>query len=159
MDKKRSAFFDGIKYDDLIFVCSTIVGMARKVKQTETYVINKMDKKGIQLELDTASVNHCGDPAVYYTELINDYELEVGSYDVTESLDEQTKLPDERYMGSIYARLIVDVYEVRNGKILDIMMEVFRSEFPLCVNDYQMAWYFTQSNIIVQEYLKGEFSE
>lgn len=157
MNKQRGAFFDGVKYDDLIFVCSSIVGTARMIFQKEVYVVNRLKAEGIKLELETAEVNHCGAPENYYRELIKDYALETGSYHVEDSLDENTKLPNERYMGSIYARLIIDVMEQRNVDLLPVLMEVFHSELPECLNDFSCAYYFMPSNQLAAEYLNGEF--
>ena len=157
MNKSRSAYFDGVKYDDLIFVCSSVVGVARMVRQPEKYVVGCLREDGVRLELETAQVNHCGAPEIYYRELIEDYGLETGTYDVRTYLDSDTRLPDDRYMGSIYARLIVDLMEERREPLISIFMEVFASELPDCLNDFRMAYYFMPSNQLLAEYLEGEF--
>lgn len=159
MNKPRGAYFDGVKYDDLIFVCSSIVGTARLIFQKEVYVADRMKTDGIRLELETADVNHCGAPENYYRELMKDYELKTGIYHVENYLDKDTKLPDERYMGSIYARLIIDVMEQRKAHLLPILMEIFHSELPDCLNDFRTAYYFMPSNQLLAEYLDGQFGK
>ena len=80
--------------DDLIFVCSSVDGVARMVRQPEVYIVERLKEKGIRLELVAAEVNHCGAPENYYKELIEDYQLETGTYDVRTCLDADTKLPE-----------------------------------------------------------------
>lgn len=86
--------------------------------------ISKLKAEGVRLELETAEVNHCGAPEMYYKELIQVYELESGTYDIKRYLTDNDKLPDDRYMGSIYARLIIDLVEQREEKLLSVFMEV-----------------------------------
>lgn len=157
IDKPRSRYFDGVKYDDLIFVCSSIVGVARMLLQTENYVVEHLKADGIRLELETAEVNHCGAPELYYKELIQGYDLENGTYDIKRYLTEDDKLPNDRYMGSIYASLIIDLVERRGEKLISVLIEVFSSELPKCLNDFRMAYYFMPSNQLLWEYEEGEF--
>lgn len=107
--------------------------------------------------METAEVNHCGAPEMYYKELIQAYDLESGTYDIKRYLTEDDKLPDDRYMGSIYARLIIDLVERREEKLLSVFMEVFSSDLPKCLNDFRMAYYFMPSNQLLWEYEEGEF--
>ena len=145
---------EAVSFDDLYFICYMIERVARKLKQPNSYVVNKIQKKNLEQLLSCAETLHCLNPVQVESDWITDYGLEKGSFDITQ-VDSSlcTQIPSETQMGKVYARLIDSV----TSDYAEGITQVYNS--PLCktIDDYNSRAYYEPSYISTKAYLNNGF--
>ena len=65
-----------ISTDDLMFICYMIERVSRKIKQPNSYVVNKIGESELRHLISVANVLHCENPLSVEERWISDYNLE-----------------------------------------------------------------------------------
>ena len=96
-----------ISFNDIYFVCYMIERVARRLRQHNRYVVERLGTEGLERQLSIAQTNHCLNPTQVEDEWIYEYHLAKGDFDVT-NIDTRftDKVPSPTQMGKVYARLI-----------------------------------------------------
>jgi hypothetical protein len=123
--------------NDLFFVCSMIEKVSRESKQKQSYVINKIGKENINRLYRYADVFHCENPDKISYELIENNNIEIGTYD--KILRCKYKIPTYWEIGEIYARLIINV---NKEDIIDTLFEVYNSWIEEIMDNYNSSFYY-----------------
>lgn len=156
----RNIYFpdETVNENDLYFVCSMIERIARTIKQPNRYVVNRMDKKGLQEKLSVANVLHSENPEAVVQQWIEEYALENGDFDVTRTNPSLvTTIPTALQMGKVYTRLILSTLS-RNEDYADGILRVYNN--PICeiIDDYNGSAYYEPSYFITRAYNQGSFN-
>ena len=143
-----------LTFDDLYFTCYMIERVARKLKQRNAYVVNKIGADNLYHLISCANTLHCMNPLQVEADWISEYELESGSFDISD-VDENlcAQIPSATQIGKVYARLISSVTE---DYVLGIV-EVYNSPICQTIDNYNCSAYYEPSYIITRAYLNGEF--
>ena len=123
--------------NDLFFVCSMIEKVSRESKQKQSYVINKIGKENINRLYRYADVFHCENPDKISYELIENNNIEIGTYDKISRC--KYKIPTYWEIGEIYARLIINV---NKEGIIDTLFEVYNSWIEEIMDNYNSSFYY-----------------
>lgn len=105
-----------------------------------------------------ASVLHSDNPIKVAEDLITEYHLETGEFDITKVNQELVdKVPSELQMGKVYQRLIIDTLE-DDEDYVNGMIRIYNA--PICeiIDDYNSSAYYEPSYVIVQAYNKNSFN-
>lgn len=156
----KNVFFpdEEVTENDLYFVCSMIERTARKIKQPNRYVANRMGKRGLEEKLSVANVLHSDNPEAVSQQWIEEYELEQGDFDVTRVNPELvTTIPTALQMGKVYARLILST-PIHTENYADAILRVYNN--PICeiIDDYNGSAYYEPSYFITRAYYQGNFN-
>lgn len=146
-----------ISEDDLYFVCFMTERTARHLKQPNKYVVNKMGSKGLARQLSIAQTSHCMVPDAVVAQWIDEYELEPGTFDVTD-VDPYyvERIPTDLEMGADYRRLILATM-LPDEEFPEAILRVYND--PICekLDDYNCGAYFEPSYVITRAYYNGQF--
>lgn len=123
--------------NDLFFVCSMIEKVSRESKQKQSYVINKIGKENINRLYRYADVFHCENPDKISYELIENNNIEIGTYDKISRC--KYKIPTYWELGEIYARLIINV---NKKDIINTLFEVYNSWIEEIMDNYNSSFYY-----------------
>lgn len=123
--------------NDLFFVCSMIEKVSRESKQKQSYVINKIGKENINRLYRYADVFHCENPDKISYELIENNNIEIGTYDKISRC--KYRIPTYWEVGEIYARLIINV---NKEDIIDTLFEVYNSWIEEIMDNYNSSFYY-----------------
>jgi len=123
--------------NDLFYVCSMIEKVSRESKQKQSYVVNKIGKEKINRLYRYADVFHCENPDKISYELIENNNIEIGTYD--KILRCKYKIPTYWEIGEIYARLIINV---NKEDTIDTLFEVYNSWIEEIMDNYNSSFYY-----------------
>lgn len=155
--KNRYFKDEDITPNDLLFVCSMIERVARKVHRRNREIVNAMGAEGLAHELSCAPTSHCENPEKVVADWIAHYRLTPGDADVTK-VDPRlvASVPTPTQMGGVYQRLIRDTAtpgENENDGILRVY------NHPICetIDNYNASAYYELSYWLARAYRTGEF--
>ena len=100
----KNIFFpeEEITKNDLYFICYMVECVARKLHQSNLYVVNRIGKKELMRLLSLANVLHCENPLKVEEEWIKEYQMTQGSVDVLDVNTElDVQIPRETQMGKV----------------------------------------------------------
>lgn len=152
-------FFENeeVTENDLYFLCYMIERVARKLHQRNKYVVNQISREEWMRLISLADVLHCENPEKIEDEWIQEYELQMGDFDIAKVDTELVKqIPTETQMGKVYMRLIVDTLQ-SDENYVDGMIRVYNDELCETIDDYNCGAYYEPSYFIVRAYLNGGF--
>jgi len=147
-----------ITEDDLYFMCYMVERIARKLKQRNKYVINKMGYEELAKKISLANVLHSDNPNKVAEDFIDEYNLEIGTFDITKINSELVdNIPTELQMGKVYQRLIIDTLD-DDEDFVNGMIRVYNS--PICeiIDDYNSSAYYEPSYVIARAYHNNSFN-
>lgn len=154
-----NVFFEDeiVTENDLYFICYMIERVSRKIQQRNSYVVNKITKEEWRRLISLANVLHCENPLKVMDEWIDEYQLQQGSFDVTDVDKELVEtIPSPTQMGKVYMRLIVDTL-MPNEDYIDALIRIYNDEICLKIDDYNCSAYYEPSYVITRAYLNGGF--
>lgn len=146
-----------ITSNDLYFICYMIERVARKLHQKNKYVVNSIHKKEWVRLLSLANVLHCENPLKVEDEWIQEYNLLVGNFDITDvdrNLAEY--IPTELQMGKVYARLIIDT-QLPEEDYADGIIRVYNHSICETIDNYNSSAFYEPSYFIARAYNDGGF--
>ena len=146
-----------ITINDLYFICYMTERVARKLKQRNKYVVNKIEEKEWYRLISLANVLHCENPSKVEAEWIEEYELKNGDFDITDV--DQTlvgKIPQETQIAKVYMRLILNTLQPKEDYIQGFL-RVYND--PICetLDNYNSSAYYEPSYVIARAYNDGGF--
>lgn len=146
-----------ILVNDLLFMCYMIERVARKVKQPNKYVVKCIGREQLMHLISVANVLHSMNPLQVESEWINQYNMEIGAYDV-ENVDSSLceNIPSAMDMGKVYTRLIVDTLN-KEENFVDGLIRVYNHEICQIIDNYNASAYYEPSYVIERAYYNGGF--
>lgn len=155
----RNVFFpeEQITKNDLYFICYMVERIARRIKQKNAYVVNSIGKDELLRLLSLASVLHSENPEKVEDEWINEYELQKGTFDITD-IDEDlvNEIPTATQMGKVYMRLILDTL-LPEEDYVHAMLRVYNDTICEIIDNYNASAYYEPSYVIARAYKNGGF--
>lgn len=148
---------EDITENDLFFVCSMIERVARHIKQRNKYVVNKIGYDNLLRQLSIAETLHSENPLQVVDDWTNEYQLENGSFDITD-VDKElcTNIPTPLDMGKVYMRLILqtrlDAEDYAQG-----IIRVYNDDICETIDNYNSSAYYEPSYFIARSYFAGGF--
>lgn len=147
-----------IGFNDLYFVCYMIERTARFLKQHNRYVVEHLNKDGLERQLSIASTLHCLNPEQVVADWIEEYALESGDFDITNVDSRLTDhVPSETQMGKVYARLINSVSDP-DVSLATTIMNVYSSPICEAIDNYNSSAYYEPSYVQTRAYHTGCFA-
>lgn len=155
----KNLFFpdEEISKNDLYFICYIIERVARRLKQPNRYVVNKIGKQALTEKLSLASVLHSENPLDVEQQFIENFHLLPGTYDVAK-VDSSLvdKIPTPLQMGKVYSRLIMDTLR-KEEDYADGIIRIYNSEICPIIDNYNGSAYYEPSYVIARAYYEGRF--
>lgn len=156
----KNLFFpdEDITEDDLMFVCYMIERTARRIKQPNKYVVNKMGRHNLHDRLSVANVQHCENPEDVVDQWIEYFGLENGTHNVTDVNPNLCDIvPSALQIGKVYWRLILAV-KYSDEDYVDTIERVYNN--PICevIDNYNGSAYYEPSYCIARAFNEGSFN-
>lgn len=136
-------------FNDVYYTASLIEYVGRKTKNHRSVIVRNLDIEGIQLLLNAAPENHCLPMEQVADELIEDYEIQNGSFDSVQ--DCRFSIPSETRIGKIYARLVQNLSESED-QYAEKLYEVFTSSLADAISDFNSSFFFAPADEIAFYY-------
>lgn len=143
-----------IDFEDLYFICYMIERTARKLKQENSYVVNKIGTENMEHLISCASTLHSMNPLQVESDWIHDYDLVAGNFDITD-VDKNLcpTIPSETQIGKVYARLIDSI----SKDYVKAISSVYNSEICKTIDNYNASAYYEPSYVLTKAYFDGNF--
>lgn len=141
------------KDNDLFYVCSLIEYIARKTKNTKKFIVDTISKDGLKKIYELASIYHCENIDKISDELIDEFNIEKGTYDIT--ADVQGNIPSYWDVGKVYQRLIIMNCN-SNQQYFDKMIEVLKSWIIEKIDNYNSSMYYENPGYLFECYKVGK---
>ena len=138
------------KDNDLFFTCALIDYIARKTKNTRTYVVNRLGKEKISKIFELAGIYHCDNPERVCDDFIESAHIETGTFD--NIADCGYAVPSYWDIGKVYKRLIKMVAEDKKTDVIDALFEVYNSFISPVIDDYNGSFYYENPLFIFECY-------
>lgn len=136
-------------FNDVYYTASLIEYVGRKTSNHRSDIVKNLDIEGIQLLLDAAPENHCLPMEQVADELIEDYEIQNGTFDSVQAC--KFSVPSATRIGKIYARLVESLVGSEN-QYAEKLFEVFTSPFSDAVSDFNSSLFFAPADEIAFYY-------
>ena len=136
--------------NDLFFTCALIDYIARKTKNTRTYVVNRLGKEQISKIFELAGIYHCDNPERVCDDFIESAHIETGTFD--NIADCGYAVPSYWDIGKVYKRLIKMVAEDKKTDVIDALFEVYNSFISPAIDDYNGSFYYENPLFIFECY-------
>lgn len=131
--------------------------VARRLKQHNSYVANKIGKEELVRILSLANVLHSENSQVIADDWIKKYSLIPDLFDVsTVNSNLCSDIPSESDMGKVYSRLIIDTLTPDENHAQAII-KVYNNPICLKIDDYNCSAYFEPSYVIAKAFHTGCF--
>ncbi|MCL1949998.1 MAG: hypothetical protein FWF59_09740 [Turicibacter sp.] len=138
--------------NNLHYVASLIEFTARKTKNRVCEVTSKLGKEGLEHQLQVAEVNHCLSFGQVSDELIEDFGISEGEFDLLSS--SQFKVPSHTAIGKVYRNLVLDVLK-EGDNVAEVFFEVLTSFISDEISFFDSGVYFENRSYIMHSYLQG----
>lgn len=143
--------------NDVYYICYMIEKVARRLHQSNKYVVNMIGEKNLEHLLSVAEVLHCKNPLEVVDEWIKEYQMRDGNTDVTKVDREMVDvIPTETQMGKVYQRLIYDTMQPGESEAKAIV-RVYNNEICNVIDNYNCSAYYEPSYVIARAYQNGGF--
>lgn len=140
-------------HNDLFYLCSLIEYISRYTKNHNKVIVNAIGRTGLQKIFDLADVYHSDNIERVADDLINEYDIPSGHFDIT---DIQYSVPSCWDVGKVYKRLIISLSSDDETKYIDILTEVYNSWIAGSIDNYNSSFYYSSPDYIYKSYLAGE---
>ena len=138
--------------DDLYYVCCLLEFVARKTKNHRQDVIQYFTKKDIERQLKHAQVNHCLSLEQVSDEVIEDFEIQEGSFDTVAEC--RYEVPSVTSIGMLYQELVLSTME--NEDAAQGILNIFASFITDEISDFNSNVYYTNPDYLRCSYLAGK---
>ena len=146
-----------ITKDDLYFMCYMVERIARKIKQRNAYVVNKIGESELRHLISVANVLHCMNPLQVEADWIANYNLQQGEFDIT-AVDKNLceTIPPATAIGKVYMRLILATL-LPDEDYVQGMLRVYNDSICETIDNYNCSAYYEPSYVIARAYNDGGF--
>ena len=146
-----------IDEDDLFFLCYMIERVARKLHQTNKYVVNMIGYDNLYHLISVANVLHSENPKQVEEDWIDEYKLIEGNFVITNVDNELCSIvPTDLDMAKVYERLILDT-ALSNEDYVSGVIRVYNDEICETLDNYNNGTFYEPSYVIARAYKDGEF--
>ena len=142
------------KDNDLFFTCGLIDYIARKTKNTRSYVVNQLGKKRLEKIYDLADVYHCDNIDRVTDDFIEESNIQNGTFDNVG--DCGYSIPSYWDIGKVYKRLIKQVAQDKEIPIIDALIIVYNSFISPKIDDYNSSVYYENPSYIFESFKEGK---
>ena len=142
------------KDNDLFFTCGLIDYIARKTKNTRSYVVNQLGKKRLEKIYDLADVYHCDNIDRVSEDFIEESNIQNGTFDNVG--DCGYSIPSHWDIGKVYKRLIKQVAQDKEIPIIDALITVYNSFISPKIDDYNSSVYYENPSYIFESFKEGK---
>ena len=142
------------KDNDLFFICGLIDYIARKTKNTRSYVVNQLGKKRLEKIYDLADVYHCDNIDQVSDDFIEESNIQNGTFDNVG--DCGYSIPSHWDIGKVYKRLIKQVAQDKEIPIIDALIIVYNSFISPKIDDYNSSVYYENPSYIFESFKEGK---
>ena len=142
------------KDNDLFFTCGLIGYIARKTKNTRSYVVNQLGKKRLEKIYDLANVYHCDNIDQVSDDFIEESNIQNGTFDNVG--DCGYSIPSYWDIGKVYKRLIKQVAQDKEIPIIDALIIVYNSFISPKIDDYNSSVYYENPSYIFESFKEGK---
>lgn len=157
--KMKNIYFpdEEVTENDLYFICSMIERVARKLHQTNQYVVNSIGKEELERLISLANVIHSENPLKIEAEWEREYALKNGTFDISDVDPALVKMiPTTLQMGKVYTRLILDTAKPGETYV-DGILRVYNHPICKVIDNYNGSAYYEPSYYIARAYNEGGF--
>jgi hypothetical protein len=146
-----------IKEDDLFFLCYIIEKVARTLHVRNKDIVNTIGYDELIKKISLASVLHSENPLKVVDDLIMEYNLEEGHFDILDVDKELVeRIPSETQMGKVYKRLIVNTLE-NNEDYVQGLIRVYNNEICEIIDNYNSSAYYEPLPTLIRAYYNSSF--
>ena len=142
------------KDNDLFFTCGLIDYIARKTKNTRSYVVNQLGKKRLEKIYDLADVYHCDNIDQVSDDFIEESNIQNGTFDNVG--DCGYSIPSHWDIGKVYKRLIKQVAQDEKIPVIDALITVYNSFISPKIDDYNSSVYYENPSYIFESFKEGK---
>ncbi len=142
------------KDNDLFFTCGLIDYIARKTKNTRSYVVNQLGKKRLEKIYDLADVYHCDNIDQVSDDFIEESNIQNGTFDNVS--DCGYSIPSHWDIGKVYKRLIKQVAQDKEISVIDALITVYNSFISPKIDDYNSSVYYENPSYIFESFKEGK---
>lgn len=135
-------------FQDVFYLASLVEYIARKTLNRRSTIVKAIGKGGIIHLLSVACVNHCLSMEQVAAEVIEEYQIGIGTYDTVSRC--KFKVPGYKAIGKVYARLIQDTADT--DRYAEAFYEVFTSGIEDKISDFNSSFYFAPRSEVVAYY-------
>ena len=139
--------------NDVLYVCSLIEFIGRQTKNTNADIVKALGKTELAFQIKIADINHCLSFEEVADELIEKYDIKLGSFDSVGTC--RYKVPSYISIGGVYRYLIFDV-KTDQDELVDVMYQVFTSFISKEISNFNSSLYYENPSYIKESYLSGE---
>lgn len=136
--------------DDIFFTATLIEIVARETKNTRRYVAEKLRINGIDQIYRRANVSHCLSMEQNCDELIQNFEIETGSFAPEDAVKQA---PSPFAIGQNYAWMVQDL-QPDHSKYPETLYDILVSEISDRMTRYNNAFFYSTVEYLVGEYLE-----
>ena len=126
-------------YNDIYYTACLIEFTGRKTKNSRKAVVQQIGRDGFLRLISISDVNHCLPFEQVSDELIEDYQIEEGTFDTVSEC--KYTLPSVTRIGRVYARL-VELLSGNEESYGDTLYEVMTSSLPDAISDFNSSLFF-----------------
>lgn len=137
--------------NDLFFICSLIKYIARKTKNTKSYIIERLGKENIKKVYDLAEIYHSENTEKISDELIQKHKIKMGDYDIISGC--KTNIPNFWELGRVYERLIIMINK-NEDEYIDTLIQVLFSWIIEKIDNYNSSMYYENPSYIYECFMQ-----
>ena len=134
--------------NNLFYVCSLIEYLARKTKNTKADIVKMLGINKINKIYNLAEVYHSEFIDKITDELINEYQIKNGNYNIIKDID---NIPSYYDIGRVYQRLII-MLSNNESEYISKLYEVLTSWIIPKIDNYNSSLYYENPEYIYECY-------
>ena len=138
----------------LFYVCSLIELIGRMQKRKRSEVVTMLGRTTIDRLYSHADAFHWEPIQKTADEFIARCEIQQGNYDNVAAC--RYRIPDYWTIGAVYERLIEDICQGKEKKVIDALVEVYLSWMDAAISNYNTDFYYQSRDYIYECYLEGK---
>lgn len=128
----------------IFYVCTMIEFVARETHNTRRDVIKHISDEDLIHQLKVAEVNHCLPYEQVCDEWIEDFKINLGSYDSVSEC--RYEVPTVTSIGRVYQQLVLDT--MKDNDIVDTLKKVFGSFICDEITNFNSNVYYSNPDYI-----------
>ena len=134
------------KSNDLFYTCSLIGYIARKTKNSPSYIVSLIGEKCISRIYDLADIYHSDNIDTVTEDIIGEYNIQNGTFDNVAEC--KYSIPTHWDIGKVYKRLILAVAKDSGDDIVTSLINVYSSAIVDLIEDYNSSFYYDNPGTI-----------
>lgn len=142
------------KDNNLFYTCSLIDYIARKTKNTRSYIVNQLGTKRLEKIYDLADIYHCDNIEHVCDDFIKEANIVNGTFDNVG--DCGYSIPTYWDIGKVYKRLIKQVAAYEKTDIINALEKVYNSFISPKIDDYNSSVYYENPEYIFECYCENK---